>query len=131
MNLRAHHLLCLPLFIGEGYDDAFSANMARQKRRLAEAGRFVLTEGADEICAACPHRRGGDCETREKVARYDAVVCRLLGLRPGEAYDAAALEERVREEIFIKNKLGEICGDCQWHALCARLIREEREERNR
>ena len=127
MRLRAHHLLCLPNFIGEGYSDAFCVNMAAQKRRLAEEGRFVLASGGDEICAACPNRRGGGCVSGEKVARYDAAVSALLGLEPGRDYDAAALETRVRKEIFEKHRLGEVCGDCEWYPLCARLIGEEKE----
>ena len=127
MKLRAHHLLCLPNFIGEGYDDAFTANMAAQKRRLAEEGRFTLTEGADDICAACPNRCGADCVTQEKVSRYDAAVCRLLGLAPGGTCDAAALEARVREEIFERHRLRAVCGDCEWYLLCARLTGEEKE----
>lgn len=127
MKLRAHHLLCLPNFIGEGYSDAFSANMTAQKRRLAEKGRFTLASGADAICAACPKRRGGDCVSQEKVLRYDAAVCLLLGLEPGREYEAAALERRVREEIFKAGRLGAICGDCEWYSLCARLTGEEKE----
>ncbi len=127
MRLRAHHLLCLPNFIGEGYDDAFTANMAAQKRRLAEEGRFTLTEGADDICAACPNRRGGTCVSQEKVSRYDAAVCRLLGLVPNCRFDAAALEARVRAEIFEQHRLRAVCGDCEWYPLCARLTGEEKE----
>lgn len=121
MKLRAHHLLCLPNFIGEGYSNAFSANMAARKAQLKAEGAFTLVSGADEICAACPHRRGGDCESREKVARYDAALAGLLGLEAGRTYDAAALEERVRSEIFAAGRLGEICGDCEWFSLCEGL----------
>jgi len=127
MKLRAHHLLCLPNFIGEGYSDAFTANMAAQKRRLAKEGTFMLSAGADELCAACPHRCGADCASQDKVSRYDAAVRRLLGLRPGEEYDAAALFERVRTEIFETHRLSEICGDCEWYPLCASLTGEEKE----
>ena len=122
MKLRAHHLLCLPNFIGEGYSDGFTANMAAQKRRLAAEGVFTLAESADDICAACPHRRGGDCASREKVRRYDAAVCALLGLTSGEEYDAAVLNERVRAELFEAHRLAEICGDCEWYSLCADLV---------
>ncbi len=127
MKLRAHHLLCLPNFIGEGYSDTFTVNMAARKRQLAAEGGFTLAEGADELCAACPHRRGEACETQDKVSRYDAAVRRLLGLEPGKTYSAAALEERVRTEIFEKHRLAEICGDCEWYPLCARLCGEGKE----
>lgn len=131
MKLRPHHLLCLPNFVGEGYDDAFTANMAAQKRRFAETGRFTLADGADEVCAACPHRRGNGCVSQEKVSRYDAAVRAMLGLEPGQDCDAAVLRARVREEIFGAGRLGEICGDCEWFPLCGALIggREEGGER--
>lgn len=121
MRLRPHHLLCLPNFVGEGYDGAFCANMAEQKRRLAEEGFFTLCEGADEVCAACPNGRDGLCAFQEKVGRYDQAVCGILGLAPDSRYDAAELEKRVREEIFQKGRLGEICGDCEWFPLCSGL----------
>ena len=131
MKLRPHHLLCLPNFIGEGYDDAFTANMAEQKRRFAETARFTLTGGADDVCAACPNARGWFCAFQNKARRYDRAVCRLLGLVPSCRYDAAELEKRVREEIFEAGRLGEICGDCEWFPLCGALIggREEGGER--
>ena len=47
--------------------------------------------------------------------------------RPGESYGAAALQERVYAEIFEKHRLGEICGDCEWYPLCARLTGERKE----
>jgi hypothetical protein len=129
MKLRPHHLLCLLNFVGEGYDDAFCANMAEQKRRFAEAGRFTLFDGGDDVCAACPNERGWFCAFQDKVRRYDLAVCRALSLVPNCRYDAAAVEKRVREEIFEAHRLGEICGDCEWYPLCARLIGEKKEEK--
>ena len=130
MKLRAHHLLCLPNFIGEGYSDAFTVNMAARKRQLAAEGGFTLAAGADDICAACPNLRGEACETQDKVSRYDAAARRLLGLEPGKRYSAAALEKRVCEEIFEKHRLREICGDCEWYPLCASLTGERKEGQN-
>ena len=121
MRLRPHHLLCLPNFVGEGYDGAFCANMAEQKRRLAETGRITLIDGADEVCAACPNERGWFCAFQDKVRRYDRAVCGILGLVPTLRYDAAELEKRVREEIFEAGRLEEICGDCEWFPLCSGL----------
>ncbi|MBR5343731.1 MAG: DUF1284 domain-containing protein [Oscillospiraceae bacterium] len=121
MRLRPHHLLCLPNFVGEGYDGAFCANMAEQKRRLAETGRITLIDGADEVCAACPNGRDGLCAFQDKVRRYDQAVCGILGLVTPFRYEAAELEKRVREEIFEAGRLEEICGDCEWFPLCRGL----------
>ena len=122
MKLRAHHLLCLQNFVGEGYSDAFCANMAEQKRRAAGEDRFILEDGCDDICQACPERRGKLCRTQEKVARYDAAVAAHLGLRAGEALSWRAVSERVRSEIFRPGLLPAVCGDCQWQSLCQKIL---------
>ena len=62
---------------------------------------------------------GGVCEGAEKVARYDAGVLRLTGLESGEALRWSALSALVRERILDPDRLGEVCGDCQWYGICA------------
>ena len=127
MKLRPHHLLCLPNFVGKGYDDGFSANMAAQKRRLEAEDVFTSAEGCDEICAACPNRQGDRCLAEDKAERYDAAVRRALGLAEGQRCSYAELRRRVEEEIFSAGRLGGICGDCEWHSLCVSLIRQKKE----
>ena len=129
MRLRAHHLLCLMNFIGEGYSDGFTRNMAACRRRLEAEDAFTLARGADDICAACPHRRGEGCVSQEKVLRYDAALEGLLGLARGERCSAAALQRRIRTEIFESGGLREICGDCEWYPLCAEICEKKEEER--
>ncbi len=128
MKLRAHHLLCLQTFVGEGYSDAFCANMAEQKRRAAEENRFVLADGCDDICQACPERRGKLCRSREKVSRYDAAVIARLGLCAGEELSWRAVSERVRDEIFRPGLLPAVCGDCQWQSLCQIILQQAETE---
>lgn len=128
MKLRAHHLLCLQTFVGEGYSDAFCANMAEQKRRAAEEDRFVLADSCDDICLACPERRGGLCRTQEKAARYDAAVAARLGLHAGEEVSWRALSERVRNEIFRPGLLPSVCGDCRWQSLCRKILQQSETE---
>lgn len=48
IKLRAHHLLCMRFFEGRGYSEAFVQNMAQ----VLKAERCVITDGADDICAA-------------------------------------------------------------------------------
>ena len=126
MNLRPHHLLCLPNFIGEGYGDAFCANMAAKKALLEREDRFTPVCGCDGVCAACPHRQGDRCDAEEKVTRYDNAVRELLDLSPGVPCSYRELTDRVKREIFAPGRLREICGDCQWADLCERIIGEKR-----
>lgn len=80
--LRAHHGLCLHFFQGKGYSGAFVENMARKKAMLEENPLVRLTDQADEICRACPNNLCGQCESAEKVRRYDRAVLSLCGLTP-------------------------------------------------
>lgn len=43
-----------------------------------------LVGATDEICSACPHNKGGSCESAEKVDRYDAGVLKYTGLKAGQ-----------------------------------------------
>lgn len=126
MKIRPHHLLCLPNFIGKGYDNAFAANMAQKKAQLEAEDIFTLAALCDDICAACPNRSGEWCETQEKVTRYDGAVTRALELTAGDTYSYAALQQRVAAEIFDQGRLQDICGDCEWFSLCEEIIAKTR-----
>ena len=118
-KLRLHHLLCIGFFEGKGYDDGFTANMARVVGLLAEDGSEVeLTRSADLICAACPNDLNGCCTSTDKVRRYDSAVMDLCGLREGEVYTARELFDKTRERIILSGRLGEVCGDCCWADIC-------------
>ena len=116
--LRAHHGLCLRFFQGKGYIGAFVENMARKKAMLEENPLVRLTDQADEICRACPNNLCGQCESAEKVRRYDRTVLSLCGLTPGDVLPYRELAERVLGSILIPGRREDICGDCQWTDLC-------------
>ena len=116
--LRAHHGLCLRFFQGKGYSGAFVENMARKKAMLEENPLVRLTDQADEICRACPNNLCGQCESAEKVRRYDRAVLSLCGLTPGDVLPYRELTEQVRKTILLPGHREEICGDCQWTDLC-------------
>lgn len=117
-KLRAHHGLCLAFFQGKGYSGAFVENMTRIQTALEENPLVCLTAGADDICAACPNNHSGRCETEEKVRRYDREVLRRCALSDGDVLSFRELEELVDHQILSAGQREEICGDCQWSALC-------------
>lgn len=117
--LRPHHALCIGFFQGKGYSPDFVENMAAVAARLrAEDPVVTLRCGSDAICRSCPNDRGGVCKSAEKVARYDAAVLRLVGLSDGAALRWSALRSAVRRHILDPAMLAEVCGDCQWFAVC-------------
>ena len=118
-ELRPHHVLCVGFFRGKGYSEAFVANMAAFIGALRAQNPLLSLRGApDALCKSCPHNRGGVCDSADKVARYDAAVLRLLALDEGASLRWPELTARVRERILDPGKLGEVCGDCQWHGIC-------------
>ena len=118
VSLRAHHGLCLHFFQGKGYSGAFVENMAQKKAMLERNPLVRPTDQADEICRACPNNLSGQCESAEKVRRYDREVLSRCGLTPGDVLPYRELAERVQETLLIPGRREEICGDCQWTDLC-------------
>ncbi len=117
LKLRPHHLVCLRLFQGLGYDGTFTAKMQEicDFMNSGGDGRFTLVSGADDICAACPnHTPDSTCALGEADAWLrDARALDALGLRAGSAYSFAEVDR-----LFKKNMTEEafeaVCGGCRW-----------------
>lgn len=120
MKLRPHHLLCIQKYTGKGYDAPFAANMNRLLCRLMADpdGSILLTEGRDDVCAACPHMIDGYCASEEKVQRMDQGVLAACGLSCAQTGSWRALAQSASEMIFQTDRFDQICGDCQWFELC-------------
>lgn len=119
-ELRAHHALCVGFYRGMGYSPAFTAFMTQLVGTLrASDALLTLRSAADGLCLHCPHSHGDVCDSAGKVARYDAAALRLLGLPEGATVRRSQLAALARERIVDALRLDEVCGDCQWHRLCA------------
>lgn len=117
MRLRAHHLLCLALFGGAGYDSRFTANMRWIKHNLGGCPETVveLLDRTDDVCRCCPNNEGAQCRLgAEDVRQKDRTVLRTLMSRPGERRPFAdwrqLLKVRITEEHF-----RQCCGTCRWY----------------
>lgn len=127
-EIRGHHLLCMALYAGHGYDDAFAANMARVIRALRDGEPFRLAAGPDAICACCPNQQpGGGCALgTEDVARRDRAAFRALGLAPGGELGWQGAWEKLR--LLTGQGFAAVCGGCRWarEGLCSwALLREK------
>jgi len=123
LELRPHHGLCSAFFRGKGYSEEFTENMKAVLDRLNGGNVLVtLTAGADVICEVCPHNKDGECETSEKVRRYDAAVLKMCGLSAGETISWQDFKARVQENIVAAGRLSEVCGDCAWFGLCSGIL---------
>lgn len=150
-TLRYHHLLCLPRFIGEGYSNDFTRNMAEVKKRLESEGllangqwnldALTLVEGPDQVCAACPNLvlesgshvvacsnlAEGKCSSQEKVMAYDRVVKECMEARRAEDTRGSKVAPQGSgallrsKESSIVPTPQEVCTDCSWYEICRNL----------
>ena len=121
MALRPHHGMCMAYFVGFGYSDGFSRNMARLLTEELPPDRPVrLTVAPDPVCGACPRCAGGQCDKPELVASYDRAVLELCGLAEGAVLPFGGFTALVEARILDRDLRRFICGGCQWDHICRR-----------
>ena len=126
VRLRAHHLLCMLTFVGEGYTSAFTDNYRRIAERLTAGEEIKLVSGPDDICAPLlgeeePHCFKASIIERDAAALAD--VAALLGetIEPGAVFvpDASFLTKLRRN--FAGGEIRHACNGCEWGDLCSRV----------
>ena len=117
-NLRPHHALCLLFFEGKGYSQGFSDNMAAF---IAKPNQMVqIMIGCDVLCQACPHNQDGFCDDEAKVKLFDQRTMNLTGIKikANHVLQVSQLTQTVYDMILRQGLLAEVCGECEWAALC-------------
>lgn len=116
--LRAHHGMCLAFFEGKGYSEGFTAHMQTVLDAMAANPLVELVTHGDVVCAHCPNLSDGRCNTPELVLEYDRQVLSRCGLTEHDRLPWQEFAERVTRYILSRGCREEICGDCQWTAIC-------------
>jgi uncharacterized protein len=118
--LRAHHILCIQGFRGEGYSEKFVANFASIVEQLNtyKDTQVKLIAGPDDICYCCPHLGAEGCyrsgNAAERVSqKMDTRVLDILGLNPGITLSWEEILQQLRAKIGAK-ELVHICWSCPW-----------------
>lgn len=122
IKLRPHHLLCSAFYVNKGYSDGFCENFSNILLRLNKGENFILTEGADDLCKCCPHKKeDNSCATQQKTQRYDSAALDFFKLNYGEFYDYAKVMKSVKNTLAaaLNN-----CVDCQWQSLCKEVLKK-------
>ena len=116
VRLRAHHLLCILTFAGEGYSPAFTANLAAIVARIGAGEPVDVIEGPDDICA--PLAAGSDAHCAQtSVLERDREAQRQLGISGRLVLDAAAIAAlRIQ---FAAGTIRGACAGCEWFGLCS------------
>ena len=125
--LRAHHLLCLFAFVGEGYSKAFVKRFARLRELYEDPNSLLEIRAApDDACQVCPFLGERGCNSdadgpEDTVEELDRTVLRLLDLRPGIR---RAGEIHARLDALDFKDLHAACSSCSWYGKleCQKLI---------
>lgn len=120
LTVRAHTLLCLQGFRGEGYSPVFVENMGAIHRRLSTDPKTAVRVIArpDEICSTCPHLHPDGCHLKgpgfeAAMNRQDQAVMARLGIAEGEILSWGEILRRIAARIE-GGDLDAICGACPW-----------------
>ena len=123
IRIRAHTLLCLQGFRGEGYSSGFVENMAAIHQRLTDdpAQWVEIMDAPDAMCGACPHLLPTGCslhgkESEQHMQAQDHDVLVRLGLHDGDRLPWGDILDRIRASLT-GDSLTNICGQCRWLSL--------------
>ncbi|NTJ63486.1 DUF1284 domain-containing protein [Agrobacterium rhizogenes] len=126
VRLRAHHLLCMLTFVGEGYTSAFTDNYRRIAERLSEGEEIKLVSGPDDICAPLLNGEEPHCFKASVIERDAAALADIMALLgeeigPGTVLvpDARLLSKLRRN--FASGEIRHACLGCEWGDLCSRI----------
>lgn len=116
MKIRAHHLLCMQLYEGKGYNDNFCKGMEHVIEELRKNNSyFTLHKETDVICENCPNRMN-ETECRlgnEDVEIKDIKVMHALNLEFNEMVTYKTINKVLETKIDVYN-FSNICGTCRW-----------------
>lgn len=126
VRLRAHHLLCMLTFVGEGYTPAFTDNYRRIAERLNAGEEIELVSGPDDICAPLLDEKEPHCFKASVIERDAAALADVAALLGEEIQigavvvpDAGLLATLRRN--FASGDIRHACGGCEWEDLCSRI----------
>jgi hypothetical protein len=126
VRLRAHHLLCMLTFVGEGYTPAFTANYVSIARRLSSGEEIEMVSGPDDICAPLLSGTTAHCHNASVIARDEAAaeaIGRLLKMKISDGtriIPDKTLLKRLRRN-FALGTIRKACGACEWSELCGHV----------
>jgi hypothetical protein len=123
IRLRAHHLLCMLTYAGDGYSRAFTANFDAIVARIAAGENVLIVAGPDDLCAPLLCEPDPHC-LRESVRERDRLAARDLGkllrmdVSEGRRLTLGSSELRQMREAFASGEIRAACQGCEWYGLC-------------
>lgn len=116
VKLRGHHLFCMSLFKGYGYDERFAKNMRDIIDCLSaeKESKFKIVIGSDNICRSCPNLNEDNyCSFGETdVKERDKNANIALEIEPEKIYTFSDIKEKLK--AITNMQFESICNNCTW-----------------
>lgn len=127
IEIRAHHLLCIPRFYRGGYDEEFAHNMKEiclHIRKHPTVKIKVIVAELDDLCKKCPHKYQGGCIQSEKIGKWvisqDKKVAKFLNIKANSIHVAKEIFNLSLEKVN-ENTIKSICKDCIFLSNCVKV----------
>ncbi|MFH1607625.1 MAG: DUF1284 domain-containing protein [archaeon] len=127
LNIRTHHLLCIPRFYRGGYDKEFEDNMKKiciQIRKDPNTKIKVIVGKPDNLCEKCPYLFEGRCVQSPKIGKWvtliDKRVCKYLNLKPNSVHKAEDIFNLSIDKVNSKT-IKRVCKDCIFLDNCIKV----------
>lgn len=148
LELRAHHLLCMPMYSGHGYSEEFCRHMSEVIGWLHEGKvKLRILPTPDEVCSHCPNLQprseeeedlegnrlnwskvrsddprvaGRSCKHEARTSAKDSMLLEAFGLTGGKIYAIDDLITTVQKNMT-EAVFEKACGKCSWReqGLCS------------
>lgn len=127
IEIRAHHLACIPRFYRGGYDEDFAENMKKvcqYIRKNPNCKIKILVSKLDILCKECPHKYQNKCIQSEKIGKWveaqDKKVAKYLKIKQNSIHTAISIFNLSMEKINNKT-IPSICKDCIFLENCIKV----------
>lgn len=141
IELRAHHLLCMPMYSGHGYSEDFCKHMSEVIDYLHTGkAKLRILPSPDEVCSHCPNLQpvsedkqdlegrdidwtlvrsedtrvaGRSCKHEARTSAKDSMLLKAFGLTGGKLYTVKELMDTVQKNMT-EATFEKSCGRCSW-----------------
>jgi uncharacterized protein len=127
IQIRAHHLACIPRFYRGGYDKNFAKNMksiCATIRKNPDTKIKILVGESDDLCLECLYKDKAQCVQSKRIGSWvltqDRKVTKYLRLRPNSVHIAKEVFNLSMDKINQKT-IGSVCKGCIFLDNCTRV----------
>jgi len=127
IEIRAHHLLCIPRFYRGGYDEKFAQNMKEicmYIRKNPNTKIKVLVGKLDDLCHECPHKFQDSCVQSKKIGKWvisqDEKVANFLNIKPNSIFDTKEIFNLSLDKVN-ENIIKSVCKGCIFLPNCIKV----------